>query len=463
MTKIRKSQADKIVAATAGVDNWKTWAGRTHGTDEFEVLDVFRGMKRSIRNRFLTSTPPPGSLCPVCFGEAEVWYLTSCAHAVCMSCFQAYAASQVRDKEQSGPLKCPICPRVLRKSDAIAALANDKELVQLWDRKIRNQLLRALPAYRSCPRCSNDSTEATGGGFVTPSCLSPQYKERRDKALSRMKQGAILSIGAVSVVVVGMIRYIATNPSKSPVVDLFFMFAPIYVFFGRTSGIFLVMEQKAASWARDALFKPISVECPCCSFEFILPASATTVQDAETKSWMEQNTRPCPSCSVPITKNGGCNHIHCSHCNAKFCWACMRLRTSCRAYQCQNGGVNASPVPDALAQGLQDSILGRIDRVLDREAPRLRPRDGIVLLLALFFRDRPVVQLVVERSMSIVSTVCSIGFLTTFALIFTLKAMITSLTQRGYQRDERPVRYHNADWSEEAMVAEAIRRSLREQ
>lgn len=461
--KRRKKHADHVVAATAGVDNWKTWAGRTDGTDEFEVLDMFRGMKRSFHNRFLASPPPPGSTCPVCYSEAEEWHMTSCAHAVCLDCFRAYASSQVKDKEQTGPLKCPVCPRVLRKSDAIAALASDKDLLQAWDRKIRNQLLRALPAYRSCPRCSDDATtESTGGGFVTPTCLSPHYKDRRDEALFRIKQGLFLTCFSFILLFAGMAKYIAVHPSKSPSVDIFFMLAPLYIFFGRRNGVFRAMEQRIATRARDALFKPISVECPCCAFEFILPASAT-VQDAETKTWIENNTRLCPSCSVPITKNGGCNHMQCSRCNAKFCWACMRLRTSCRAYQCRNGGVDASPVATEQAAVSNDSMLGRIDRILDLEAPQLRPQDGILLLLALFFREREEVQLTIGWSMTIVSMVFTSGFVSLCVLIFTLKAMITSLSQRRHRRGEHPVRGVNVDAREEALVAEALRRSIREQ
>jgi hypothetical protein len=463
--KRRKKHADQVVAATAGVDNWKTWAGRIHGTDEFETFDLFRGMKRSFHNRFLAAPPPPGTACPVCFCEADAWYLTSCAHAVCLQCFEAYASSQVRDKEQSGPLKCPVCPRVLRKSDAIAALANHKELLKAWDLKIRNQLLRALPAYRSCPRCSDDSTnESTGGGFVTPSCLSPQHQERRDEALYRIRQGFFLASSSCILIFSGMARYIAVNPSRSTTVDIFFMLAPLYIFFGRASGIFRAMERKIAARARDALFKPISVECPCCSFEFILPASGT-IQDAETKTWMENNTRPCPSCSVPITKDGGCNHIQCSHCNAKFCWACMRLRTSCRSYLCINGGINASPTREQ-DQPSNDSILERIDRILDREPPQLRPQDGMAFLLALYFRDTEEVQKVVGWSMTVFSFVFTSGFFSLCVLMFTLKAMVTSMSQRRHRqqnRNERPTRDLFLDGREEAMVIEAIERSLREQ
>lgn len=38
--------------------------------------------------------------------------------------------------------------------------------------------------------------------------------------------------------------------------------------------------------------------------------------------------RPCPKCSVSIEKNGGCNHMTCTHCQHQFCWICMRPWTT---------------------------------------------------------------------------------------------------------------------------------------
>ncbi len=31
-------------------------------------------------------------------------------------------------------------------------------------------------------------------------------------------------------------------------------------------------------------------------------------------------TKPCPSCNFLITKDGGCEHMHCTHCNNGFTW-----------------------------------------------------------------------------------------------------------------------------------------------
>lgn len=45
--------------------------------------------------------------------------------------------------------------------------------------------------------------------------------------------------------------------------------------------------------------------------------------DGETANWMIINTKPCPGCTNPIEKNGGCNHMTCNKCRHEFCWVCM--------------------------------------------------------------------------------------------------------------------------------------------
>jgi ariadne-1 len=34
--------------------------------------------------------------------------------------------------------------------------------------------------------------------------------------------------------------------------------------------------------------------------------------DSETKNWMAINTKPCPKCTKPVEKNGGCNLVVCT-------------------------------------------------------------------------------------------------------------------------------------------------------
>lgn len=416
--------ADKVVAATAGEDSWKTYAGRSHGTDQFEVLDLFRGMKRSFQHNFLSGAPSVGTTCPVCFCEPnrpDDWHVTWCGHAVCRDCLQQYASSQVQDKEHNGPLKCPVCPQVLRRKDAIVALGGNSELIGRWDSKLRNQLLRALPNYRPCPRCSDGGSSISklsdvsgsenlvgfegGGGFVTSECLQPHYDERREASTRILEGRNFLFVG----VILGYFTAVSIMnkfPSASPSADLFSMFALIFPFV--KAG--LALQHWLAQTARRAFFKPITVECPCCSEAFILPAESKILQDDETSRWMDANTRQCPSCAAKIVKTGGCNHMHCSNCRADFCWACMRLRTSCKAFQCVNGARYGNAIPGRGGQDGPrapqngDSILTVIDYLLERRR-QLGAMDFGVVLACFFARQVGVIQSMVEWMVTTVSSV----------------------------------------------------------
>lgn len=70
----------------------------------------------------------------------------------------------------------------------------------------------------------------------------------------------------------------------------------------------------------------VEPECPCgMSFCFKCsrqPHSPCTCQmwnlwdekingDSETRNWLAANTKPCPKCSKPVEKNGGCNLVVC--------------------------------------------------------------------------------------------------------------------------------------------------------
>ncbi|KAG7359620.1 IBR/half ring-finger domain containing protein [Nitzschia inconspicua] len=457
MKKQRRSSsaADKVVASTAGEDSWKTFAGRTHGTEQFEVLDLFRGLKRSFHHNFLAGPPSSGTVCPVCYCEPdrpEDWHVTWCRHAVCRNCLQQYASIQVNDKEHVGPLKCPVCPQVLRRKDAIVAMGGNSDLISQWDTKIRNQLLRALPNYRPCPKCTSsgggqDSAIAAeenhigmggGGGFVTAECLQPHYEERREAATRVLEARHFLTVGLI----LGYFTSISImnkSPSTSASVDLFFMFVLIYPFV--KGG--MAAHRWLAQVARQTFFKPVTVECPCCNSPFILPAESEILRDDETSRWMDANTRQCPSCSAKIVKTGGCNHMHCSNCRADFCWACMRLRTGCKAFHCANGARYGNAVPGDRGQDGPgapqpgDSILTIIDYLLERRTPQIGFADVFIVVTCLFARHVGVVQVLVGWIMAILSSVLASQILMGSMIMFLIGTAFQDLRIQHLQRQQQ--------------------------
>lgn len=37
---------------------------------------------------------------------------------------------------------------------------------------------------------------------------------------------------------------------------------------------------------------------------------------------MQAHVKPCPKCSAPVEKDGGCNLVVCRSCRQAFCWLC---------------------------------------------------------------------------------------------------------------------------------------------
>jgi len=63
--------------------------------------------------------------------------------------------------------------------------------------------------------------------------------------------------------------------------------------------------------------------------------------EISTLHFLKTFTSPCPKCSFPIMKDGGCNHMRCTKCNYYFCWVCGGEGNKCNAYQCKNAKITA--------------------------------------------------------------------------------------------------------------------------
>lgn len=45
-------------------------------------------------------------------------------------------------------------------------------------------------------------------------------------------------------------------------------------------------------------------------------------RDPSSEAAVARFTRPCPNCNVPIEKNRGCDHMHCTECRFDYWWSC---------------------------------------------------------------------------------------------------------------------------------------------
>ena len=44
--------------------------------------------------------------------------------------------------------------------------------------------------------------------------------------------------------------------------------------------------------------------------------------ELDSSRWITENTTACISCSAPVSRTSGCNHMRCSRCQGEFCYAC---------------------------------------------------------------------------------------------------------------------------------------------
>jgi hypothetical protein len=81
----------------------------------------------------------------------------------------------------------------------------------------------------------------------------------------------------------------------------------------------------------DALCTKCSTRfCFCCGEKPHTPATCSDVEQFmlifNTSDYCVMKfSKRCPSCTVPIQKNQGCNHMTCRECNSHFCWLCLSL------------------------------------------------------------------------------------------------------------------------------------------
>ncbi|KAL7447512.1 hypothetical protein ACHAXM_010790 [Skeletonema potamos] len=512
---------------TAGSETWKTCAGRSTGPDNFVLSDAWRCMKISLRKHVRRKNE--SLVCPVCMDVPsddadDGWYCTkSCHHSVCKQCLRSYSQSLLSDPSHSGPLKCPCCPRLLREDDAIVALSFPKnndvtsakkkklifpskhemkynqddessrvaavELLEKWQTKALIELLRKMDDYRPCPHCqkhkntfdtmtSNSSGDSSalhisGGGFVTGDCLRLVNDERESNAQVIVR---LAETGTVKIVLLAFtLYYMYCCGSSVQGSELRQVVMAILPALGLPAYPYLI-NLMLVRIARKQIMRPINVTCPCCEKEFNLPSSEIEIvksstdesqSEMATQQWKNVHTRKCPTCFTPIEKNGGCNHVRCGRCRTEFCWACMRAKTRCRAYNCENDapyGGNASATSGSQAQLEHFTLMERIDRLEFDALERLRlfprPEQCIPMFCWLLFASG-LDSLLGITVWWLLCTLASLLFrLSSVVCVFVL-CWATSNHCRNWLR-RRVVAEVRTFRTEAEMVAEAVRRSMRE-
>eukprot|EP00127_Corallochytrium_limacisporum_P005821 Clim_evm2s212 gene=Clim_evmTU2s212 len=228
--------------------------------------------------------------CQICFGEkigTECHRLSRCEHVYCKECLGGYLHVVISDGSVSN-MSCPDteCKREIDPSD-VRSVVSDED----FQRYERLQLQAALDGMKDITYCPR------------PSCNFPVI---HDQDIDQ--DGETLGVcQKCSYVFCTLCRrtYHGVSPCK---IDNLTEVLRDYE---------AADEQKRAELDRRY--------------------GAKKLQEARgemaSHTWMEENTKRCPECNVPIDKFDGCNKMTCYRCHCYFCWLCASVLDKGQPYK----------------------------------------------------------------------------------------------------------------------------------
>eukprot|EP01137_Pigoraptor_chileana_P012307 Opistho-2@64559 len=222
--------------------------------------------------------------CEVCYADkpgAQCFQFAECRHIYCRECVSMFFTTQINDGLVTR-LRCPStgCTSIAAPHDVKSLVTPD--LYQKYDRLLLQQTLNEMGCVYTCPRkacqsvvlCEKEQSMAVCGSCGHAFC----------NLCDHAWHGVSPCLGALT----GVLE--------------------LYAKAGREERARLE-KRYGAKRLREAL------------------------EDRETRTWMTENSKPCPSCRTAIEKNDGCNKMECTKCHAYFCWLCMRLVNKSKPYE----------------------------------------------------------------------------------------------------------------------------------
>uniref|UniRef100_A0A8C5KCS6 E3 ubiquitin-protein ligase RNF14 n=2 Tax=Jaculus jaculus TaxID=51337 RepID=A0A8C5KCS6_JACJA len=226
-------------------------------------------------------------LCNICFCEklgSKCMCFLDCKHVYCRACLKDYFEIQIRDGQVQS-LNCPEpkCP-------SVATPGQVKELVEAesfarYDRLLLQSTLDMMPDVVYCPR---------------PCCQLPVMQE----------PGCTMGICpscSFAFCTLCRLTYHAMAPCKVDADKL----------------KELRKEYLQADEANKRLLEQ----------RYGKRVIQKALEEMRSKTWLDNNSKSCPSCGTPIQKSDGCNKMLCPGCKHYFCWICMGSLSRANPYK----------------------------------------------------------------------------------------------------------------------------------
>ena len=305
--------------------------------------------------------------CLICFDDSlgsafEV--ISECRHSFCRDCLATYCQTALDSAQLAAGVACPDpeCQAIV--DNALVQRLVTPESFEKYDRNLLNFALRSLSSSTWCPKvsCQHPAQiqEDTRMG-ICPSCSfvfclncekdyhgekgpcasaivdSDGKEEETAKVESSdshffkqfiLKYGTVKAIKELEKTVQSMfghiphhqrddfmLKYVSDEKTREHCND----------FFGRPYCLFFISGLQYNKSRAFQMFMDALSEEDKDSARMLQALGATSLCPG---------SKPCPKCFVPIQKNGGCHHMHCTMCGTHFCWDCLQTMMECSSNGC---------------------------------------------------------------------------------------------------------------------------------
>ncbi|KAL7324597.1 hypothetical protein PS15p_209770 [Mucor circinelloides] len=331
--------------------------------------------------------------CSICFDSKLDLCLEYCRDQFCLECFQRYVTDVVQSSWGLSitKIRCPVCRVYIHQAEWSKYVpAATTELYNKF-----NQPFRSFSRF-----CSHCETE------LAPCDFTRIYDKNQSKVIAAMIQEFIITAHLQCTTTeqrLNLIEYKLQQQyyvrlfekmewRNSTIIDIHHQLIQKLLQTCQTvdqttkakdiSLKILQLELRPDTWKKlqfdhISLFSDMS--CPTCSKETCLQCgedshsqvptceenmkqliqqneeTGSNADYVQTLKWKMENSRKCPSCSIMINRDEGCNKVDCTLCGFSFCWECRSTWSeSCSYFVCindRNKQSNQSGLPIAQGEG----------------------------------------------------------------------------------------------------------------
>ncbi|XP_032995919.1 E3 ubiquitin-protein ligase RNF14 isoform X1 [Lacerta agilis] len=312
----RKGKEDVVGAAAAAAQDKVLDARAVQDVESLsslirEILDFDQAQRQKCFNSKMYT-------CNVCFSEklgSECMYFMECRHVYCRACLKDYFEIKIKDGEVHY-LNCPEpkCPSIATPGQVKELV--EEELFARYDRLLLQSSLDMMADVVYCPR---------------PCCQTPVMQE---------PSGTMGICSRCNYAFCTLCKMTYHGVSRCKVTA------------GKPEAFSDILDPEKLADLRKEYLEADEATQRFLEQRYGKRVIQKTLEEMDSKEWLEKNSKSCPCCGTPIEKLDGCNKMTCTACTQYFCWLCMGSLPRGNPYMHFNDP--ASPCFNRLFRGGED-------------------------------------------------------------------------------------------------------------